>query len=282
MKAADPSAPPAGWGGATLLSPIPAEYHWWLGCSPTAAGMLVAYWDTNLGKPNLYTYHDGDASYWDTANMDHTDQDDYGRNGVDPSRATHSIVASWEHWGGGNDTWDRNGNGIVDPSDVAQWNCLADFLLTSGGGTSPYDIGPGILDYLEWDDPTTSAPEKYVDNTVLTDFTPTWAEYTAEINSGFPVHVGIPGHSILGFGYWNDPSGVYGVAGTDYVVNMTTWGPANGWTTGVYGLIEFSEVYRLTTVRVGDLVPEPASVIVWSLLGAVGIAFARRRKRKAA
>ena len=65
MTAIDPAAPPS---GAVYLSNVP-EYHWWNGCSPTAAGMLFGYWDTQLGASNLFTAHDGNAAYWDKVNM---------------------------------------------------------------------------------------------------------------------------------------------------------------------------------------------------------------------
>ena len=58
---ANPSSPPTGWNSVTLLPhPVP-EYHWWNGCSPTAAGMLFAYWDTWMDKSTLYTFHDGNS-----------------------------------------------------------------------------------------------------------------------------------------------------------------------------------------------------------------------------
>ena len=62
------------------------EYNWWLGCSPTAAGMLFAWWDTQGGKTDLY---DGDASVWDFSATNRTVQANYV--------GTHRMVASWEH-----------------------------------------------------------------------------------------------------------------------------------------------------------------------------------------
>ena len=45
---------------AGLIPTMAPEYTWWNGCSPTAAGMLFAWWDnpTGGGKTDLY---DGDA-----------------------------------------------------------------------------------------------------------------------------------------------------------------------------------------------------------------------------
>ncbi|MBN1588433.1 MAG: tandem-95 repeat protein [Pirellulales bacterium] len=255
MKYVNRSSLPSGWDSAVLLPYEVPEYHWWQGCSPTAAGMLFAYWDTYLGKDNLYTFYDGDSSYWDTVHMNASYENNYGRNGVYPSRATHSIVASWEHHQAGQalgltyGSWDRNGNGIVDTSDREQWNSLADFMRTQDGGTSRGNMAQGFIDYAAWDDPETPTSEAYYANS-WTQGNENWAEYTSEINNGYPVHVGIPGHSILGFGYWDDPNGVYGEPHTQYVVNMTTWASS----AGKFGLIEFSEVYAYTLLRVGDSV----------------------------
>jgi len=283
MKYVDPVNPPSGWNSAVLLPHAVPEYHWWLGPSPTAAGMLFAYWDTHLGKSNLYTFHDGDSTYWDMLHMNWGDQDDYGRNGVDPTRATHSMVASWEHFQAGQalgmayGSWDRNGNHVVDETDRAQWNCLADFMRTEDGGTSRSNMAQGFIDFAAWDDPETTASESY-EATAWTDWSETWGEYTSEIDAGYPVHVGIPGHSILGFGYWNDPEGVYGPEATDYVVNWTTW---RGSAAGKYGLIEFSEVYAYTVLRVGNpVIPEPSSFILLGA-GAVSLlAYTWRRRGK--
>ena len=88
MYSYDPSSGPPS--AATILpNPVP-EYHWWDGCSPTAAGMLFAYWDTYLGKNNLY---DGDSSNWDKTNMNMTNSTHYDNE--------HNIVASWGHYQAG-------------------------------------------------------------------------------------------------------------------------------------------------------------------------------------
>ncbi|NLE38204.1 MAG: cadherin-like domain-containing protein, partial [Pirellulaceae bacterium] len=257
MKYVNPASPPSGWNSATLLPYAVPEYHWWNGCSPTAAGMLFAYWETHLGKQNLYTFHDGNSAYWDRTNMNMSREADYGRNGVAPSRATHSIVASWEHRQAGiakgltYGSWDRNGNGFVDASDRAQWNCLADFMRTENGGTSRSRMAQGFIDFAAWDDPTTPVSEAYYATSSTKTSTRSWTGYMSEINNGYPVHVGIEGHSILGVGFWTDPNGVYGAPGTQYVVNKTTWG---GGSADKYGLIEFSEVYAYTILRIGDSV----------------------------
>ena len=256
MYAANPGNVP---GATTLPNDVP-EYHWWNGCSPTAAGMLFAYWDTYLGREDLYA---GDSSNWDMVDMDMANDAHYDNE--------HNIVASLGHRQAGQEqgleygTWDRNGNGLVD--DQASWDCLADFMLTEDGGTSRSDMAQGFVDYAAWDDPTTPTDESY-DATAATVMDPTWQQYTAEINAGYPVHVGIPGHSILGFGYCT-------LDGVDYVINWTTWG--GDWD-GMWGLVEFNEVYGFTTLRIAGRTPEPASFAIWGLIGSMGLVVRRHRR----
>jgi hypothetical protein len=264
-------------GATTLANPVP-EYHWWLGCSPTAAGMLFSYWDTYLGKDKLY---DGDSSNWDKVNMDKDNPAHYDNE--------HNIVASWEHRQAGlakglsYGSWDRNGNGIVDQSDRDQWNSLADFMQTEDGGTYRSNMAQGFMDYAMWDNPDTAVSESYnATSSTLWDTDATWAAYIAEIDAGRPVHVGISGHSILGLGYWTSDGSHGTTAGENYVVNWTTWGPNNGWTDGQWGLIEFDEVYAFTTLEIGDhnpVIPEPASILLVSL-GLLALVGFRRTFRK--
>jgi hypothetical protein len=74
--------------------------------------------------------------------------------------------------------------------------------------------------------------------------------------------VGIPGHSILGFGYWTGTTPWHSTP-TDFVVNWTTWG--GGWD-GMWGLVEFDEVYAYTTMRV-DQQPQQGAITVTGTSG---------------
>ena len=149
-------------------------------------------------------------------------------------------------------------------------------MQTEDGGTYRSKMAQGFVDYAAWDNPTTAVNESYT-ATAVTDWSETWAEYTAEIDAGYPVHVGIESHSILGFGYWTGSFGSGPVK--NYVVNWTTWG---GWN-GMWGLVDFDEVYTYTTLRVeGGAIPEPTSFAIWTLIGALGLAVGAYRRRKAA
>ncbi len=264
MGLIDPAVPPA---GAVYLPNVP-EYHWWQGCSPTAAGMLFGFWDSQMGKSNLFTYGDGDGSYWDETDMDQDNEDHYGLNGAIPLSATHSMVASWEHRQAGvaaglsQGTWDRNDDGTVDPGDRAAWNCLADFMRTVDGSTYRSDMAQGFLDFVLWDSTQTAASESY-NATAWTEWESTgrltFSDYRAEIDAGYPVHVGISGHSILGLGYYYEND-------LPYVINWTTWG--GSWD-DKWGSISWGEVYAVTFLRIGNpiaSVPEPCT------LGLLGVA----------
>ena len=103
-----------------VLDNVP-HYQWWYGCTPTAAGSLMAYWDSQPGFENLYK--PGDAQIY---------------NG-DGTWGTRRMVASQRHI-----------NGDDNPPDS-----LASFLGTSIDGWTPnpqINIPLGLRAFAEWDD----------------------------------------------------------------------------------------------------------------------------------
>ena len=102
-----------------VLDDVP-RYDWWYGCTPTAAGSLMAYWDSQPGFENFYKK--GDAQVWSG----------------DGTAGTRRMVASQNHI-----------NGIDDPPDS-----LASFLHTtvSDGATYANDLAPLLEAFAEWDD----------------------------------------------------------------------------------------------------------------------------------
>lgn len=244
-------APPdtSGW---MLVDPLPPEYTWWNGCSPTAAGMLFAWWDdpNGGGMTNLY---DGDATVWDKANMNDENEAHYVK--------THAMVASWEHKEAGKDLSLTYGSWKNHTA-----NSIADFLQTSNGGTYRSKMAQGFIDFAIWDDPDTLINESYdnVDAWTMynwTGFSPD--VYRQAIDNNQPVHLGISGtygHSVLGVGYdANDP--------IDNYICWTTWG---GWSLTKWRWDGISvpydmAVYGATFLEISEPIPEPATILLLSL-----------------
>lgn len=205
--------------GANPLVGVP-EYFWWHGCSPTAGGMLLGYWDEHpTGEwRNLETK--GDISTYNAT--------------------ARNMIASPEHiadyWG-----WpDPNPGGHAD-------NCVADFMGTSrgnlgNGGTWGYMMPQGLVAFSNWDDPSTALREGYEATSRLENPTNPWNpgtfsydKFVAEIDAGRPMLINLQayienpnpdappeneyiwiGHSTVGYGYGMGPdpdpngSGLYG------------------------------------------------------------------------
>jgi hypothetical protein len=166
----------ANWAQATrvVLDNVP-HYEYWYGCTPTAAGSLMAYWDSQPGFENLYKK--GDAQVWSGS----------------LTAGTKRMVASLGHL-------------INGPPDS-----LAGFLGTSlAGGTNTGDIVDGLKGFAEWDD--TSSYDIKDGYEALISQEQAWfgwfEDYKAEIDAGRPVllsmSTGSKGHSVIGYGYDED------------------------------------------------------------------------------
>ncbi|KPK49671.1 MAG: hypothetical protein AMK72_03980 [Planctomycetes bacterium SM23_25] len=202
-------AVPSYWHLIPAYQDVP-EYTWYYGCSPTAAGMLLAWWDAQPGRHNLF---DGDASAW------------YGNGEF----GTKRMVASTAHQVAGAENgytygdWHKSSSY---PDHEANPSCLADFMQTVDAATYRNRIASGLRDFAAWDDPTTAVSESYaaVARTYYTFDGWGFEDFKAEIAAGRPVHLGITSHSVLAFGWWDlstpaDPDN-YGY------VCYTTW---SGW-----------------------------------------------------
>ena len=148
-------------------------YEWTAGCGPTAAGMLLGYWDGH-GYPNLV---DGDAMDW-------------------TSEGVQSMIASPEHYtdyaryGGIEDT---PGNIVTDLSELGgahEDNCLADFMHSSFSSEQlPYGVSLlnmvdiGLMEYTAW-----KSMGRNVGNcTILHQNALKWQDLQAEINAKRPL-----------------------------------------------------------------------------------------------
>ena len=186
-----------------VLSGVP-DYPWYHGCSPTSGGMIVGYWD---GLPGYGDLFDGDASVATPNVLD--------------------MIASPQH--------------ISDPHQLHHSaNCIADFMRTSENGTTGYDdIGPGLEDYIEWDNPNTPIDEGYeaeVATHNLASLIPggdfDFDMYEDEIDAGRPVLMNILiwyqgqllGHTVVGYGYDESVTFEISMLDGDEQVNLTVPG----------------------------------------------------------
>ncbi|MGC9320574.1 MAG: clostripain-related cysteine peptidase, partial [Armatimonadota bacterium] len=226
--------PPRVEGISNTIPGVP-EYTWWYGCSPTAAGMIIGWWDGQPGRGRLF---DGDGTQW------------FG----DLTSGTRRMVASQQHHDAGQALGLTYGSYLNHTA-----NCIADFFQTHNGGTSRSDMAPGLVDFCAWDDPTTASDESCT-ATATTYYTSsgwTYQDYCDEIDAGRPVHLGLTstagGHSVTGIGYDN-------TGGKQEYLAWTTWSGwpvvSWGWTGESQSGYNFS-VYAGTYLQVDEDVTGP-------------------------
>jgi hypothetical protein len=190
--------------GAVILPSVPADYDWWNGCSPTAAGMIFGWWD-EAGV---------DAFPGDHRNLPAT----YGNTSTNPAHYedARGVVAGWAHKQEGVAQSLTYGSYENHPPDS-----LADFLRTRDGWTYFSSFAHGVETFGAWDDPRTPAIEsRRFDATRRMGVNWTYADYCAQIDAGRPVHLGLTGddggHSVVGVGYNN-------TGGKENYILLTTW-----------------------------------------------------------
>ncbi|MFH2138023.1 MAG: PEP-CTERM sorting domain-containing protein [Candidatus Omnitrophota bacterium] len=179
--------------GSNPIENIP-QYNWWYGCSPTAGGMLLGYWDSHPSG-NWSNLVEGDVSTW--------------------NYTARNMVASPEHI---RDYW-----GTPDPNPEGHDNnCIADFMHTSrsagglnDGGTLGQYIPYGLKEFAKWDNPDTLTNESYEAESWQNPVQRyagsfNWNTFKSEIDQGNPTILnmveyhgdeGWYGHSVVGYGY---------------------------------------------------------------------------------
>ena len=216
-------------GAEKVLSGVP-EYIWWNGCTPTAAGMMLGYWDQRSGDRywgNIYTgYGDsGNASVW------------WG----DGTQGTAKMVASLAHIISGQQNltppiiggdWH---NSASYPNHAQNPDCIADFLKAENGNTYLDNMASGITSYLAWNDPSTPRNESY-QATATQNWTSyyggsfNYSSFKAEIDANRPVMLSlfdeVGGHSVPAFGYRDNMFQVKVPGSGGLVYNMTVGGMA--------------------------------------------------------
>ena len=160
--------------GQKVIGGVPA-YEWFRGCGPTAAGMVIGYWD-GYGWPELIP---GDAST--------------------QTPVVRQAIASTEHWLEYSQPLDYAPDPILpdlsEPpaGDEHASDCIGDFMKTSWSVEWNYygwswfsDVDVALLDYVS-----------YVNATYGTDYAPLswnedwadfrWGEFVAEIDANRPM-----------------------------------------------------------------------------------------------
>lgn len=262
--------------GAVILSNTPADYDWWNGCSPTAGGMLFGWWDEAGVESFPGNHRNLPATYSNTS----TNQTNY--------TDARGVVAGWAHKQEGmaqSLTYGHYANHAPDS--------IADFLLTSNGGSSRGNMAHGFEMFGAWDDPRTPEIESatFQCSTVYTFSGWSYADYCAEIDAGRPVHLGLNGatggHSVLGIGYNNTDGKTNVVVHTTWHSGQQEWEWENethsGYSFSVYGATltqkdptptpDLSAYVSIAHTYIGNLIVEigygdPAnpdwSTIVWN------------------
>ena len=233
---------PEHWNMIPTYQDVP-EYRWWYGCSPTAAGMLFGWWDAQPGTKNLF---DGDASaFW-------------GDAGESADGGTRAMVASMSHIVAGQENGFNYGDWHNSPSYPQHEEnpmSLADFMKTVDGSTGRSKMAEGLEAFARWDAPWTMISESYsaVATTYYKSLGWTFADFQAEIDAGYPIHLGITMHSVLAFG-WYDLSTAAQPDDYGYIA-YNTWGwGLTEWRWDGANVPSQRSVYAATYLRV---IPEP-------------------------
>ncbi len=269
--------------GDAILSNSPA-YDWWYGCSPTSAGMMMAYYDINgyggLSYNNLVN---------GTASLDFQDQN---------ARDAIASKGHIDHFYSGN----MNDNYLKSKDDSpgrtgSDFNSLADFMGTSqdaygnaNGSTTfiNYTNGSrfyaadavnfgledrsgmyGIMEYIHWSGYGVSdIYNQYIDTVGLT-YGFSFDDYKNEIDADRVVMIHVEGHSMFGYGYDDFGNIIFHDTWNDSPHSMS-WGSS-------YSGLDMYGVTAFTLTGGSQPVPEPATLLLFAtgLAGLVGI-----RKKK--
>ncbi|UCG58367.1 MAG: hypothetical protein JSU70_02445 [Phycisphaerales bacterium] len=270
-----------------LLPGTTCDYHWWYGCSPTSAGMMMGYYDNNGYQ--TYTYDSlvpggvaepetfvGPPTGWAAlannviASAGHVADfyvAGYGASGDDLPPPHHSFDSLADFMGTSQDSA-GNGNGWTtfwywtNGAPFTEGDAVATGMWPSSG---MYGIGE-YVNYAGYD--PVVLYNQYIDAQQLP-YGFTYAQYQAEIDAGRPVLIHVEGHTMLGLGY---------IAGAPVISVYDTWSPGPHFMTwgGAYSGLQH---YGVTVMELnpGDVIPAPGAL----LLGGIGASFVgwlRRRR----
>jgi len=256
-----PSPPPPGYRpiprlhalpGDVLIANVPA-YSWCYGCSPTAAGMLAAYYALR-NFPAVYTGPAGTVPMYNETVWGATNYA-INRCGECPFIASHFGIDGRATRGHADDYFSDNGG--ANPYLTNAWtphadDSLADYMGTSrsifGNATNGstmffyYQDGTPLSDYIPL---STSLRDgchgiraflNARGYTVTANYTQllynatsapngcTFAQYCAEIDAGNPMILQLNGHTMLGMGYNKTGNIVYVHTTWTNIQDQMTWG----------------------------------------------------------
>ena len=139
-------------GGAIFVPGYDAmtDYDWWFGCAPTAAGMLLDWWEV-AGGADIYP---GDPSHWLFGQYPATT---YGPYSV-PDAANGAVGGWWQFYDDGFD-WHT-------PDSLADYMQVQN-LPNQDNWAAFLDAWWGLNNYVAWDDPRTAENESFVDAVAL-------------------------------------------------------------------------------------------------------------------
>lgn len=248
---ADLGARPAS-NAQVIIKDVPA-YLWRHGCGPTAAGMVIGYWDSH-GYPDLVT---GDATT-QTAAVQAMIADDGGVEDCDNPVLNHytdyACPVEWSIF-----LPDKSELG----GEIHQDNCLADFMLTSRsaegnkyGWSWFIHVAPAMIAYTKMIYP---GADLKCENYRFADFS--WEKFKEEIDNDRPMvllvdswaHM-VTDHFVTAIGY-NDETMEYAIYDEwDTDIHWYRWHEnEQGEDYGVYGITTFSLPERGGNSKRGDV-----------------------------
>ena len=248
---------------AVLLNEVPTS-RWTYGCAATAAGMLFGYYDRNgysdiyTGPTN-----DGNVPLTNLGQGQNPAEPIEGscsiiatQNGFDGRDVNGHVDDYWIGYSyRGPDPWQGNweehlwGECVADFMGTSQWKWDmgvdgntdsfsdgATLLWLPGGGVKLYDF---VQSSTLFGSPSTAlchgmrlfsesrgyaVLENYTQRTTVSGDGFSFADYMAEIDSGYPVMLHVTGHSMAGVGYDEQTETVYLHDTWDNDVHSMTWG----------------------------------------------------------
>ena len=244
---------------AKLISNLPA-YIWRHGCGPTAAGMVIGYWD----------------HFWDAQGYDWVINGSATTQTSMINEVIASSIGTQNHYSDYSLPLDDPSTGLLaDKSELPVGdehpnNSIADYMYTSRSWNGSYygsswfsDVSPALIDYLNMVNPgefiVNSTTSGYSDGTF------NWNMFKAEIDAGHPMVLlvdsdgdGNTDHFISAIGY-DDSTGLqkYAAYNTwDALVHWYDFGPKTfGKPWGIHGGTSLSIVREVSTTTFTDVPP---------------------------